>query len=752
MPRLAFPRFITQPASLLVLVISGVAFLYILPVILHPGALLFPASALGSDIAVRHWPDFSLYARMVRQGLMPLWDNSILLGRPLAGDTDALWLYPPAFIALLAPLPLAFNGLALWHIACAGATTYGYLRRALGLTRMGALAGGLTFMLWPKFTAHIAAGHVGLTGAAALVPLAMWGAHLAFFRTRLRAGLPLIALALAGQLTAHAQIFVYSVWLVIGYAAVASAQRWRADAFAFRWAQLRPGVTLGVAGVLTAGLAAASLFPALELLPYVSRQSFTLANAARFSLPPILTLNLVWPFAKQFPEWVMYPGAVPLALALMGGMGPQRRRALGAFAALGFVWLYSLGPATPVFTFFFHYVPAFNWLRVAPRLWLVAGLVWAFAAGLGVEALVEDDPHQRAARWRGLLAVTLVGGAGWLSTWVVPLVDGMVSAVEILALLALLVALRARNRLGPSGVGRFVVGLLTTSLLIIGWRFLTWVYPSDTFLRPAALFQARPPAPEGERWYAEVANFPYARAADDGIETVQAVQSFQLTFPTELINLAAGCNPQGYAASVPACLTSEIAAAPPSPTQPSARLMGLLNVRWLWASRPPAGADWKRVDGQPELYENTRFLPRAFVVGEARQVTSSQTLTQLATLDPATTALVSEPLPEALTTPQASGPVAALVWRTPQSAVIQTTRSEAGLLVISQAWAPGWRAQLDGEATRVYRVDYALLGVYLPPGAHEVMLEYNPRGWQWGWPISVMTLAGWLLAYTLFRT
>lgn len=51
------------------------------------------------------------------------------------------------------------------------------------------------------------------------------------------------------------------------------------------------------------------------------------------------------------------------------------------------------------------------------------------------------------------------------------------------------------------------------------------------------------------------------------------------------------------------------------------------------------------------------------------------------------------------------------------------------LLVVSEAWDPGWSATVDGRATEVLVVDHALMGVVVPAGARRVALLYEPVGW-----------------------
>jgi hypothetical protein len=47
---------------------------------------------------------------------------------------------------------------------------------------------------------------------------------------------------------------------------------------------------------------------------------------------------------------------------------------------------------------------------------------------------------------------------------------------------------------------------------------------------------------------------------------------------------------------------------------------------------------------------------------------------------------------------------------------------------------------IDGEPTKVYRVNYCQRGVWLKKGSHKVRFYFQPRAWQWGAGVSLLTL------------
>jgi hypothetical protein len=72
---------------------------------------------------------------------------------------------------------------------------------------------------------------------------------------------------------------------------------------------------------------------------------------------------------------------------------------------------------------------------------------------------------------------------------------------------------------------------------------------------------------------------------------------------------------------------------------------------------------------------------------------------------------------------------------------IHATARQAGLLVLTDLFYPGWVATVDGAPAEILRVNHVLRGVLLPPGEHEVVFRYAPRSVQIGAVISALGLS-----------
>lgn len=82
----------------------------------------------------------------------------------------------------------------------------------------------------------------------------------------------------------------------------------------------------------------------------------------------------------------------------------------------------------------------------------------------------------------------------------------------------------------------------------------------------------------------------------------------------------------------------------------------------------------------------------------------------------------------------------------------EVSGGSGALVVVSQNLADGWTARVDGRAAPVVAVDGALMGVFVPPGRHTVVLNYLPRSFVLGTAVSGVALALALVAVAVPRT
>jgi len=60
--------------------------------------------------------------------------------------------------------------------------------------------------------------------------------------------------------------------------------------------------------------------------------------------------------------------------------------------------------------------------------------------------------------------------------------------------------------------------------------------------------------------------------------------------------------------------------------------------------------------------------------------------------------------------------------------------------VLTEAWYPGWTAQVDGVGAELLRADHLFQGLRLPSGKHQVRFEYHSTYLGSGWAIALVAI------------
>jgi len=164
--------------------------------------------------------------------------------------------------------------------------------------------------------------------------------------------------------------------------------------------------------------------------------------------------------------------------------------------------------------------------------------------------------------------------------------------------------------------------------------------------------------------------------------------------------------------------------------------------------RDQKGERWKLVAESHlvDIYENARALPRAWLAPETRvlddaamlQVIRSGILPDGSKWDPLHTALVETEPSNALTNSAQDGR-AEITRYEPNRVNVQTHASGNSVLVLGENDYPGWRVYVDGQSADVWRVNYALRGVAIPAGEHQVSFVYRPWSVMGGLLLSLLT-------------
>lgn len=166
----------------------------------------------------------------------------------------------------------------------------------------------------------------------------------------------------------------------------------------------------------------------------------------------------------------------------------------------------------------------------------------------------------------------------------------------------------------------------------------------------------------------------------------------------------------------------------------------------------PRMAFWKEkhlTKQQSHIFENIDHPPRCWMVERARTLDydTQRQIVRSGAFEPLREALLN-PLPDQPTTESLTVGKVEITRRTSDRLWLKSSAPGSGLVVISEAWCPGWWARVNNVLTPVLSVDGILRGVRVPAGENEIYLRYVPDGLKVGLIISALGSAGivaWIL-------
>ncbi len=136
-------------------------------------------------------------------------------------------------------------------------------------------------------------------------------------------------------------------------------------------------------------------------------------------------------------------------------------------------------------------------------------------------------------------------------------------------------------------------------------------------------------------------------------------------------------------------------------------------------------------------------LPRARAVGRARALEGERALAALLEpgFDPAAEVVLSGPGAEGAAAAVRPGPSDVRIAELRAERVrLEAELAEPGVVVLADAYDPGWRARVDGRDAEVMRANVAFRAVAVPAGRHVVEMRYRPRSVALGLSLSAAGL------------
>jgi hypothetical protein len=698
---------------------AAITFLVALPLALFWPALRHGLLIYGPDTVAIGIPSHAEAVRSLAAHEWPLWMPDLLGGMPGIAANNLLFLMPADLIAYLAgwtfQTQIAVDAV-LWT-ALAGIGMLLFLRN-LDRSVSASLLGGLFFATSGSVISQLGGGYHNMMQGAALAPWAFWAAQRGLRRGSWFSW-GLCGLVLALQVLAQAaQLAAYTLPAVAVFALASAWNRDWADGSGGAFTDRRAAFRFAIGGlaaslILAVLISAPQLWLSLQYLSLTTRQAYSHGQFVAGSIPPAAALTWWMPGSWRFLDLfgrvggdfgstTLYLGLLPWALAVgalaapcRSGTRAQRLAILGLAA-----FVLALRPWNPLQSLAFH-LPVFNRFQNWSRVLFLGALAVCALAAFGWDALLS--PSSRKAVSRGVaafyaLVLALAGGA-WVFSgshgsplWAGPLRASALAGLALVCAGSLLLWLAARR---PRTA-------LVLALLLHGVDQGAAVRDFVRFVDPGAVVgatrfvRAGPPQAGAEPWrvYDEDQVHPN-NALVSGYENMCGTASMPMGAYFRIADAMKGRLRDWY---------------------------DLFSARYVFAHSKPHGStpgDAVTVYGNPEAF------PRAWLVTRVRKVADDGEAYGLLA-DPAFRPRVEAALPE---DPGLSGlpPVGAVEWldRSPQTASLRVSTDRDAVLVLSNAWYPSWRAQVDGQASPVLKADGGLQALLLKAGRHTVDIRFD---------------------------
>ncbi|MBI5851577.1 MAG: hypothetical protein HZB39_11225 [Planctomycetes bacterium] len=639
---------------------------------------------LDQSIVMLPWNDFA--AEELRKGELPLWSPYGYAGLPLVGACQPAIYWPLHWLHYAFPSLNTYAWTGSLELLLTGLFGFLFLRR-LALANLAAALGGLAFMLSGFQVLWL--GHP-MSNVGMLVPAMLWAVERAAARRRpgdhALFGV-LVALQLVAghvQTSMHASAFV-AAWIVFRTFVATNTPALRARG-------LR-GLIVGAGfGVI---LASPQLAPVLEYVVLSQARtelartdltaSFPVADAASLLVAPLRfgsPLSGDWAKHLTGPNLNFnelnggYVGRLALLLAMVAVAGLARRggiRARTAFFAIATVFAAGVAWHVEPFHAFARAVPGFAQTKLLRGLLFVAfGL--AVLAAIGLDAMLARLRRARVPvgiACCAIVAVELLAfGRGYN-----PQIDPALC----------LPATKTTDFLRAQGPTFRTVGLDNTALMP----------NANTFYR---------------------------------VPMLSGYDSVEYREVTELV-LRAGKTRPDFAFVSRMNAFDNIDALP---------MLSLFGVRWILSPVPLPPPLRLAADTEVDVWENPGAMPKAFAASALEVIedgTARVDRIASATFDPRIAVLARDS--EAAARWRASRAASAapdavveLVRYEPREIELRVSATRPELIVVNDAFAPGWHAHARNDAGErelvVERVDHALRGIWVEPGEHTIVMRYDP--------------------------
>lgn len=654
------------------------------------------------------------YAQELKKNRIPIWNPHIGTGFPtLAEGQTGIFFIPNLIFFKFLPFVFAYNFSIIFTFISAAWGTYLFCR-SLGLNKPAAVYGGLIFALGGFLLVHIP--HLHLIQTASMLPWLFWATS-EFFQKKQLLYLILLSIILSQQIFAgFPQLTFYSL-VALSFFIIFKilSEKSKIKLFSILSSFIILGFLIG----------AVQLIPTYELLSLSSRNSnprlileqfpYKFENLLQFLDPFILGSPKDGSYPRWIPQqwgifWesVAYVGLLPLAFAIAVPFVSFlkktksdttvfiRRKTVFIFSTIGvFSLLLALGPLSPTHPIF-SFVP-FSLFRVPSRFLLITQFSLSILSVLYLEKL---------ARKPVFYIIIFFLSAGNLF-----FVFYNFNPTE-----------EAQKYFSDPPTAAWLKKNRSQRILSIGQSNI-W---NDHFLSSG---------------WKNTGFYEFSRNSLDQnsnlIFDISNIKAYESLLPTRftLTNsiIDGGIKIQNNQVQIQDITTKYLTSQ---------------NVSHITSTYEIENENYQKVF-ETEKFENISFKiyeilenpQRIFITDKVRVASTIPQIGQIMlseNFNPANEIVTEEDLPEKKLKIESWN--VKILEEKPTSLTLETISDGDGLLVVSDSFYPGWKAEIDKTKAKIFAANIKNRSIYLPQGKHIITFKFEPGSFRYGLAISLVSI------------
>jgi len=689
----------------------------------------------ASDIMDQNYPMRNFLSQSLKNGYFPLWNPYVFCGFPSFAEGQGGFFYPLNLLLFyLLPAYLAYNYSVILTFFLAGLFTYIYAR-AIKLSRFSSLLAGVIFIFSGFFVSRLK--HINMINSACWLPLLFFLIE-KYFQTKKIRYVILSGIVWGMQILAgHFEIAYYSMlgvgcYFLFKLYTVYKKEK-KARIIPKNFAIFILVVLIGVS------LSAVQMIPSYEYSKYSIRtEGLSYEETTMWTFYPEGLITFLLPYyygdpAKAtyqqrrgiFWENCAYVGLLPLLLAFISLFSlfkkyklHRNKQTIFSIEIRQYIIFFSclillslltvMKRSFFLFKIFWLFLPGFKFFRFQQRLLLFTEFSLVILAAIGFEFVVQ------------------------------------------------------KLRKAEINVFRSVVFLIiVTDLFIFGIKHNPTISPEEWFSKPETVnFLEKDKSQYRIYSFGHFYTWPVAyRLAQGWKGDLTPYLGHRKVLP-ENFNMVYNISSAGGYTSLFLRRFSQLESilwknsslfqdGSAILSSQAIKILSLLNVKYIptiWRLQNDRLEMKMESEFYPEMpkvkvYENRQFMPRAYIVPQARILSSEkEVLGMLAweKFNPLKEALIEEKINHGSQSTEGSN--VEIIRYSPLEVVVKTSLTNDGFLVLSDTYYPGWKVFINGKEGKILQANYIMRTVPLDKGDYEVKFVYAPQSFKIGLIITFVAL------------